>query len=111
MGRDPCRPSRAWSRPPRTPAHSPRPWPSITSRFYCTHRTQYVLGWARTANSVSTLGDQVMPPANTDAALVSGRNAGPGVSTPPGNPARLGRRLQAVLLVVVIADVLDLMDT
>src|SRR5271168_1446409 len=52
-----------------------------------------------------------MPPADTDAALRSGRNAGPDDAAAPGNPARLGGRLRAVLAVVIIADVLDLMDS
>lgn len=52
-----------------------------------------------------------MPEANNDVAVVSPRNAGPDHAAAPANPARLGRRLQAVLAVVVIADVLDLMDS
>src|SRR6202453_561657 len=38
----------------------------------------------------------------------------PGAADPlvvPGDPTRLGRRLRAVLAVVIIADILDLMDT
>jgi EmrB/QacA subfamily drug resistance transporter len=52
--------------------------------------------------------DNIAVVHRTAGALV---DAGPSGSAPSGDPARLGRRLQAVLAVVVIADILDLMDS
>jgi EmrB/QacA subfamily drug resistance transporter len=51
-----------------------------------------------------------VPEDNSNVALLGEGTAGPGDSASP-NPARLSRRLQAVLAVVVIADILDLMDS
>ena len=52
-----------------------------------------------------------MPEANSSVGVLSDGPVVPDGPSTPGNPARLGRRLQAVLAVVVIADVLDLMDS
>ncbi len=51
-----------------------------------------------------------MPEDDSNVALLSEGQLMPD-GPPSGNPARLGRRLQAVLAVVVIADILDLMDS
>ncbi len=49
-----------------------------------------------------------VPDTRTDEVQV---DDAPDGSTAAGSPARLGRRLQAILIVVIIADVLDLMDS
>ena len=52
--------------------------------------------------------DVSVPDTRTDEVQV---DDAPDGSTAAGSPARLGRRLQAILIVVIIADVLDLMDS
>ena len=53
-----------------------------------------------------------MPEDNSNVALLSEGQCGRLATLRlPGTPARLGRRLQAVLAVVIIADILDLMDS
>src|SRR5580704_2044241 len=56
------------------------------------------------------VGSQKMSETNSTILLNEDQSVPDDPST-SGNPARLGRRLQAVLAVVVIADILDLMDS
>ncbi len=55
-------------------------------------------------------GGENVPDSNNNLA-VAPVEGGPSASATTDSPARLGRRLQAVLVVIIIADVLDLMDS